>query len=748
MIKFLYVGDPHNQVRTPANRTDDFHDTFAKKVAEIKEIAKEEEVKAILQPGDFLNAPNYNNDFLMKVIDMWSFVPEKYTLLEQLRKGEGNIADISKRLQEDIPYVGAIGNHELVGESLKSYPRTSLSFLERLGFMTIASREEPVMFTDDDGTKVAITAAHYHHGMDNPEHIDDYIIDEKAGDVHIHLAHGYLAHKSLGDLIQHTLVDAIKETKADVTLAGHDHIGFSPVEIDGKLFANPGALTRTKADVKEISRDVKVIIVEVDKGVVTLRERKLKSAPAGKRVLDRTSITKKAAKAGKIESIKSIVKKAGVNKGQSVTDIIASVAKTEGIDKEVTADVVDRVTRKIDEMGQGETADVEKYRLSQLVLENFQSHKRSVFDVADGLNIFTGESSNGKSAVMRAMRWLMDNHGKSQRESFIRHGADKAKVTAIFDSGVMVSRVLERKGHGLNGWEIYDPSTGETETGNTQLAEQIKAMFGYTKVQYDTTDALDVNFMNQGDGWYFIGDHVKASERAKIIGAIFGTHYTDGVMKDLEKELRQNRAEVRVREKDIDTTNDKLKGFAYLSEVEASLEQASGLIDKLEESQKRLEKIEALKKQQGAIEKNQNTINTLLKACGTLDGAEDALEDLKVLAERHERIQGLLSKRSSIIRAGKTSRQVVAQLGDIEEAKKKLARLETLQTKQESLTQIEQNRQRLSTLIDKEKRLIKSSKNDVAKFQITYTELLDESGVCPTCGQDVDSHVLAGHLSH
>lgn len=747
-MKFLFVGDPHNQVRTPGNRTDDFHATYQKKVDEIKQIAKEENVTAILQPGDFLNQPNYNNDFLMEVIRKWSFVPEKYELMEQLRTGKGDIAKIAQRLQEDIPYIGAIGNHELVGESLKSYPRTSLAFLEKLGFMTLASREEPIIFTDEDGTNVAITATHYHHGMDKPEHVDDYIIDKKAGDIHIHMVHGYLAHKNLGDLITHTLVDAVKETQADVTLAGHDHVGFKPVEIDGKLFANPGAMTRTKADVKEISRDIKVIIVEVKDGKVSLTERKLKSAPAGKDVLDRTLITAKATRSAKIESIKSIVKKAGLNKGQSVTDIIESVAKADGIDEDITEDVVERVTQKIEEMGKKESATVASYKLSQIVLENFQSHKHSVFDVDDSLNIFTGESSNGKSAVMRAMRWLMDNHGKSQRESFINHDADRAKVTAVFDNGLMVSRVLDRKGHGNNGWEIYDPTTGETESGNTQLAEQVRELFGYTKVQYDTNDALDVNFMNQGDGWYFIGDHVKASERAKIIGAIFGTHYTDAVMKDLEKDMRSIRSEVRVREKDLETTNEQIKSFDYLADVEMKLKDAQVCAESLESFEKRREEVEGLLERQAELNKQKAVIDTFLSESTTLNAASDELANLKVLAEQHNIVTQLLTKRSQIIRDGKSSRQLVESLGELNKAAQLVNELATLSKTHESVVSLSAKQEKVRTQIEREQKLATKQTDMIEALQAEYKQLLDESGMCPTCGQDVDSHVLDAHLTH
>lgn len=685
----MFIGDAHNQVRKPANRKDDFHETYNNKVDEVKRIAKEEGVSAIIQAGDFLNSPQYNNDFIVDTIQKWSFVPEKYELLEELRNKEGNPEDIVERLREDIPYIGVVGNHELIGESYSTYPRTSLAFMERLGFMRMVSKENPVVFTTEDGQTVAITGTNYHSKIDEPDFVDDYIVEEKQGDVHIHFVHGYLTDKNLGPLIKHTLVDAVKDTKADITLSGHDHIGFKQIEIDGKLFANPGALTRTKADVKEIARQPKVLIIEIANGKITMEERLLTSAPKGEEVLDRTSILAKAEKNSKIESIKSIVNKAKVKKGQSVTDIIEALADTEGLDKDVTDDVIERVTNKIEEMGGNQSADVDEYKLTQVVLENFQSHEHSVFDIADGLNVFTGESSNGKSALMRAMRWLMDNHGKSQRESFIRHGTDFAKVTALFDNGMKVSRVIHSKAHRDNGWVIYDPIEGE-RSGNTHMLDEVRELFGYTKVQHDTNDELDVNFMNQGDGWYFIGDHVTASKRAKAIGAIFGTHYTDAVMKDLERELRKVRQEVKIREEDLESAENNIKSFDYLEDVEALMVQVQALIESLQQKDERKHGIDELMVKHQELDAQKKTLEEILDSTANLDDVNKLMDDLTDNHKQYGVITQLLSRQAQIIADGQHSKEIMNNLSHVDEASNNLEQLQKIVNDFKQLSDITQ----------------------------------------------------------
>lgn len=65
---------------------------------------------------------------------------------------------------------------------------------------------------------------------------------------------------------------------------GHDHLGFDMVNIDGKLFLNPGAVSRLINHDKEIVRKPKVYIVTID-DEISIEEYFLKSAKEESEVL-------------------------------------------------------------------------------------------------------------------------------------------------------------------------------------------------------------------------------------------------------------------------------------------------------------------------------------------------------------------------------------------------------------------------------------------------------------------------------
>ena len=61
-----------------------------------------------------------------------------------------------------------------------------------------------------------------------------------------------------------------------------------------------------------------------------------------------------------------------------------------------------------------------------LCIENFQSHKKTVLNFDAGVKVIIGRSDSGKSAIIRAIRWLVEN--KPNGNSFINYDESKASV--------------------------------------------------------------------------------------------------------------------------------------------------------------------------------------------------------------------------------------------------------------------------------------------------------------------------------
>jgi len=80
--------------------------------------------------------------------------------------------------------------------------------------------------------------------------------------------------------------------------------------------------------------------------------------------------------------------------------------------------------------GEPRHGDARVGRLVELSVTNLALIERLRLDLAPGLNVFTGETGAGKSLVIDALGLAT---GARADTSLIRHGADAARVTAVFD---------------------------------------------------------------------------------------------------------------------------------------------------------------------------------------------------------------------------------------------------------------------------------------------------------------------------
>ena len=89
--------------------------------------------------------------------------------------------------------------------------------------------------------------------------------------------------------------------------------------------------------------------------------------------------------------------------------------------------------------------------LVELRAENYAVIDHAIASFGPGLNLLTGETGAGKSILVDALALLMG--GKSSVE-VVRHGADKAVVSCVFESTHGAEAVLEENGIDAEGAEI------------------------------------------------------------------------------------------------------------------------------------------------------------------------------------------------------------------------------------------------------------------------------------------------------
>jgi len=89
--------------------------------------------------------------------------------------------------------------------------------------------------------------------------------------------------------------------------------------------------------------------------------------------------------------------------------------------------------------------------LLELRAENYAVIDHAVASFGTGLNLLTGETGAGKSILVDALALLLGGKASSD---VVRHGAEKAVVSCVFDTTVGAETILEENGIDVEGSEI------------------------------------------------------------------------------------------------------------------------------------------------------------------------------------------------------------------------------------------------------------------------------------------------------
>lgn len=652
-MKLLYMGDVHERQNPPLRRIDDWQDTLDKKAEEILAIANKYKVKAILQGGDFYDTAKVTDEYQAKVIERWSS-GNVYGIMKKFLQGDISNAEIIKELKKGKPIIGIAGNHDEFGGSMQAFGKTSLSFLQTVGFINLVTKDHPIILKDDkEGFNVAITGCNYNLRTDKDANKEPYLVEKKEGDFHIHLIHGMLTDKSYGTLFPHTLVDEIRDTKADLTISGHDHIGFDTIKHDGKLFVNPGAVIRLNNGEREMARQPKVMLIDItkEKGI-QLKMIPLKSAKPAEEVLSIENKIEKKTMEERIDNINKHLDKVNTSKTRSVLDIIDEMNTnetiTDDIKKTVRNDLVNEMTKDVTKP----LLDPTPYTIERLEIKNFQSHADTTLDFDKHMNVIIGESDDGKSAIIRAFEFVFGELSGSAKD-YIRKGEKYASVTMYLDNGYIIERKVEKKSNGFNGYNIYDPKKDEWELSNSKNTPYVQELLGYSRVVLDDKNSFSVNFLDQDDNHFFINKNTTASLRAKIIGTVYKTHFADSLLRKYETDIKRAKTLLQAKKEDVEERKTQLDCMRHIDPLKKFRDDVKKHYD-IVSSQ--TAEVDFLKRKLIELEDITARIKTIDDYCQKAEkivASRHQVEKLKEEAEYFIRIKNIADKLNTTLYQGK-----------------------------------------------------------------------------------------------
>lgn len=370
--------------------------------------------------------------------------------------------------------------------------------------------------------------------------------------------------------------------------------------------------------------------------------------------------------------------------------------------------------------------------LRRVEIRNFQKHKCLDLDFVNGVNVIAGRSDLGKSAVIRAIRWVVENRplgldAVRYDPAIAKDGGQKPKsdeptsAKLIFDDCTVERR---RDEDGLNVYILNGNENEPFEALRGQVPDEIKEVL-----------RLDAdNLQRQHDPYFLIQE--SGAEVARRINEVANLTLIDQVTKAMGDRINSVVAEIKQaykREgwlcKEIEAVTVPERAGGLIAEIEQG-------VRKLDEWGKQLALYDVIHSQYEQAKKELAKVRSWLSVkrwYGALRAKVDELYDLDFLYKKLKKTVDQLNEAKEELEATEEWLEVKGLHDIIVDL---LDNLDRVESKYQGLKRWRDDVKRLQGVVE---RLDK----DIAEMRQEYKDLLMASGVCPVCGADVDPDKVA-----
>jgi len=385
---------------------------------------------------------------------------------------------------------------------------------------------------------------------------------------------------------------------------------------------------------------------------------------------------------------------------------------------------------------------------------NFESHKESFFKFSPGINVLIGDSDSGKSAVMRALRWVCYNEPSG--DDFVRidneyvnqlsSKTNKNFVCSVelkLSNGYKIERAKTRGNGGVNRYVVTNPEDVSIELNGfgVGVPEEVKSVLGFDKISFGNRN-IEMNYLPQLNSPLAL--EFQGAGLSSLLNRINGVEYFEDVLKNLnrkvhpkgelvteEKIIKQRIDELEI---EFSETEDSSRAIEFLSKdispkisilknKELSINDASNLLGraiKIKQKETLIKEELDLNKE---ILKNSKIISEIEKDAQNLESAIYIINKLSLIEDKQNKIDVFLEKNERI--AGIDVSEIQSLIDLIKEARTIFSKSNIVDKK------IKDNKNSLQLESENRDRLIEEQHNFII-------ELIKKFGKCPTCEQELD----------
>ncbi|MGE5329978.1 MAG: AAA family ATPase [Deltaproteobacteria bacterium] len=375
--------------------------------------------------------------------------------------------------------------------------------------------------------------------------------------------------------------------------------------------------------------------------------------------------------------------------------------------------------------------------ITNVVIENFQSHEKSKLEFINGLNVIVGPSDQGKSAVIRAIKWVLFNEPRGNE--FIRNGANFARVDLEFNNGY---RIIRERSSSKNRYTIIDIK-GETKVfegfGN-EVPEEVKAVHGIYKVLIDSDSSVCLNIGEQLEAPFLVSE--TGSTKAKAIGRLTGVHVLDNAMRECASDIKRESQLLVKYKKEKNELLEKLDSFKDLDQIEKKINKCEVILKRINGLNEKLDKIEKYKLEYEKINDEINELNKIIKGLENVNRVEKVVNLLLNKIGIMAKLEVLNKKYLDISDEIKITESILSKARNIKTANELFEKVIQLQRRKEDICKLNISYNNIKrSMLEGEKYII-NLKEEIKANLKSYNNLLKAISKCPVCFSNIDEETI------
>jgi len=333
--------------------------------------------------------------------------------------------------------------------------------------------------------------------------------------------------------------------------------------------------------------------------------------------------------------------------------------------------------------------------IDKLLIRNFGTHQKLDIDFGSGVNSIIGKNFEGKSTIIRAIKWVVRN--RPSGDSFINWNSEKASVRII--SGK--NKITRSKGKSINVYKLDDK---EFKAFGNNVPDEIQ----------QTLNISDINFQGQHDAPFWFCEI--PAEVSRQLNAIVNLKVIDDTLSSIDSSLRENRVVIKVISKRIEEYKETWDGLEYVTILDTDLVG-----------------VESLEKRYTEIARGRVLLDEVLKSVvlhsTRRENARRAVCDSKSAlsaGDRYQKITNDIEKLSKLVKnGGYYQKQVDNKPPSINYITKLKKEWVTLKKETEKLEGLLDN-------IEERTEQIETAKKELNQWQKELKEIMGKN--CPMCG--------------